>query len=185
MNKKLLLSLLLLIIATYITNAQSISKQVIGSGGVAISNGTHSINFTIGESIVGEIQTGETIHQGFWAAVSEENTLGIENHSVLAEEIAIFPNPASNFIQISYKGNVAKDIKTPEDLSRLSAHLTKLTVEAALNAEIEDHLGYSPHGRKIHPNSNCRNGYSPKTLKGDHGEVEIFTPRDRDSSFSP
>ena len=80
---------------------------------------------------------------------------------------------------------LAKDIKTPEDLSRLSAYLTKLTVEAALNAEIEDHLGYSPHGRKIHPNSNCRNGYSPKTLKGDHGEVEIFTPRDRDSSFSP
>ncbi|MEH6631803.1 MAG: IS256 family transposase, partial [Halopseudomonas aestusnigri] len=31
---------------------------------------------------------------------------------------------------------LAKDIKTPEDLSRLSAHLTKLTVEAALNAEI-------------------------------------------------
>lgn len=80
---------------------------------------------------------------------------------------------------------LAKDIKTPEDLSRLSAHLTKLTVEAALNAEIEDHLGYSPHGRKAHPTGNCRNGYSAKTLKGDHGEVEILTPRDRDSSFSP
>ncbi len=36
---------------------------------------------------------------------------------------------------------LAKDIKTPEDLSTFSAHLTKLTVEAALNAELEDHLG--------------------------------------------
>ena len=31
---------------------------------------------------------------------------------------------------------LAKDIKTPEDLSSLSAMLTKLTVEAALKAEM-------------------------------------------------
>ena len=35
---------------------------------------------------------------------------------------------------------LAKDIKTPEDLSALSAQLTKITVEAALNAEMEEHL---------------------------------------------
>lgn len=38
---------------------------------------------------------------------------------------------------------LAKDIKTPEDMSTLSDQLTKLTVEAALNAEMADHLGYS------------------------------------------
>ncbi len=37
---------------------------------------------------------------------------------------------------------LAKDVKTPEDLSALSAQLTKLTVEAALNGEMEHHLGY-------------------------------------------
>ena len=39
---------------------------------------------------------------------------------------------------------IAKDLKTPEDLSALSAQLTKITVEAALNAELEHHLGYIP-----------------------------------------
>jgi transposase-like protein len=36
---------------------------------------------------------------------------------------------------------LAKDLKTPEDLSALSAQLTKITVEAALKAEMETHLG--------------------------------------------
>ena len=40
---------------------------------------------------------------------------------------------------------LAKDIKTGEDLSALSSQLVKLTVEAALGAEMEEHLGYSPH----------------------------------------
>ena len=37
---------------------------------------------------------------------------------------------------------LAKDIKSGKDLSALfSTRLVKLTVETALNAEIEDHLG--------------------------------------------
>lgn len=80
---------------------------------------------------------------------------------------------------------LAKGIKTGEDLSALSAELTKLTVEAALNAELEEHLGYSPHALKGHKSGNSRNGSSPKTLKGTHGEIVIDTPRDRTSTFEP
>ena len=80
---------------------------------------------------------------------------------------------------------LAKDIKTPEDLSALSAQLTKLTVEAALNGEMEHHLGYSKHEATGRNGSNSRNGYSSKRLKGDHGEIELQTPRDRHSSFEP
>jgi len=80
---------------------------------------------------------------------------------------------------------LAKDVKTPEDLSALSAQLTKITVEAALGAEMEAHLGYSPHEITGRKNKNSRNGYSSKTLKGDHGEVSIDTPRDRNGSFEP
>lgn len=43
---------------------------------------------------------------------------------------------------------IAKDLKTPEDLSALSAQLTKVTVESALNAELEHHWGYTSHDRK-------------------------------------
>jgi transposase-like protein len=80
---------------------------------------------------------------------------------------------------------LAKDIKTEKDLNALSAELLKMTVEAALGAEMEEHLGYAKHDPKGRGSGNSRNGSTPKRLKGDHGEIEIETPRDRDSSFEP
>jgi len=80
---------------------------------------------------------------------------------------------------------LAKDIKTEKDLNALSAELLKLTVETALSAEMEEHLGYAKHEAKGRGSGNSRNGSTPKRLKGDHGEIEIHTPRDRDSSFEP
>lgn len=80
---------------------------------------------------------------------------------------------------------LAKGIKTEADLGELSKQLVKLTVETALNAELEDHLGYSKHDREGRNSGNSRNGYSSKTLKGQHGEVVINTPRDRNGEFEP
>lgn len=77
----------------------------------------------------------------------------------------------------------AKGIKTQEDLADFQKMLTKVTVEAALNAELDDHLGYEKHQSNDNPNS--RNGRSRKTVITDHGEVDIETPRDRDGSFPP
>jgi transposase-like protein len=94
----------------------------------------------------------------------------------------------SNIDQAKLKAmaaELAKDIKTQADLASLSSMLLKMTVEAALGAEMEHHLGYSKHDLENKQTSNSRNGYSSKTLKGDHGEVEIDVPRDRDSSFEP
>ena len=80
---------------------------------------------------------------------------------------------------------LAKGIKTPEDLTALSAHLTKLTVEAALTGELDFHLGYGKHDLSGHGSGNSRNGYSTKKLLGNHGEIEINTPRDRNAEFEP
>lgn len=78
---------------------------------------------------------------------------------------------------------LAKNVKTQEDLSNLSSMLVKMTVEAALSAEMEQHLGFAKN-EPTH-SSNSRNGHSKKTLKGDHGQVEISVPRDRESRFEP
>ena len=92
-----------------------------------------------------------------------------------------------NYIELEKMAkSLAKSIKTEDDLSALSAlsaQLTKLTVEAALGAEMEEHLGYvkNQQTNKL----NARNGYTKKLVKGSHGEIEISTPRDRDSSFEP
>ncbi len=72
---------------------------------------------------------------------------------------------------------LAKDLKTPQDLSDLSAQLTKMTVEAALNAEMDYFLDKEE--------GNSRNGYNRKQLKGDHGQFELNTPRGRQSKFEP
>ncbi|MDH5510975.1 MAG: hypothetical protein OEZ32_11575, partial [Nitrospinota bacterium] len=40
---------------------------------------------------------------------------------------------------------LARDIKSEKDLSDLSREIVKMTVEAALGAEMEEHLGYTKH----------------------------------------
>ena len=80
---------------------------------------------------------------------------------------------------------VGRQFKSEQDLADFSRLLKKMAVEAALDAELVDHLGYAKHEVQGHGTGNSRNGYSPKTLKGDHGEVEIATPRDRNSTFEP
>ena len=80
---------------------------------------------------------------------------------------------------------LAKDVKSEKDLSELSRRLVKLTVETALNAEIENHLGYSKNSPDGRNSGNNRNGYTSKTLKGDFGQVKMQTPRDRKGTFEP
>ena len=77
----------------------------------------------------------------------------------------------------------AKHIKSESDLTEFSQMLKKVTVEAALNAELEAHLGYSKHEQSH--NTNSRNGYSTKRIKTDDGEFDLNTPRDRDNTFDP
>ena len=66
----------------------------------------------------------------------------------------------------------------------LTAQLIKVTVEAALSAELGHHLRYTHCEYKGHHTGNSRNGYS-STLKGDYGLIEIETLRDPNASFDP
>jgi putative transposase len=80
---------------------------------------------------------------------------------------------------------LAKPIKSEQDLAALSRRLLKLTVEQALNVELEEHLGYPNHAREGRGSGNSRNGHARKTLKGAMGEVDIQTPRDRQGEIEP
>jgi len=80
------------------------------------------------------------------------------------------------------------DYKKPEDIigeNGLLKELTKAILERALEAEMTDHLGYEKHDPVGHHRGNTRNGKGQKTLKGDFGELELETPRDRQASFDP
>ncbi|MBK9386660.1 MAG: IS256 family transposase [Planctomycetes bacterium] len=78
--------------------------------------------------------------------------------------------------------------KKPEDLTGESGILKQLTarlIERAMQAEMTEHLGYEKHAPEGRGAPNSRNGTRAKTLRTDHGELEIEVPRDRASSFEP
>ncbi len=83
----------------------------------------------------------------------------------------------------AFAREAAKSIKTESDLDDFRKMLTKVTVETALNAELDEHLGYQKHQSRT--SSNSRNGYSGKSIITDDGEVDIDVPRDREASFEP
>lgn len=78
-----------------------------------------------------------------------------------------------------------KQGRRPEDVHGLLKQITKVLVERAMQGEMTEHLGYEKHDPEGNNSGNSRNGVTRKTLKGDFGEVEIETPRDRAGEFEP
>ena len=81
--------------------------------------------------------------------------------------------------------DLLKNGRSPEDINGLLKQLTKAVLERALQGEMTEHLGYAKHDPSGNNSGNSRNGVSRKTLKGEFGEVELETPRDRKGEFEP
>jgi transposase-like protein len=71
------------------------------------------------------------------------------------------------------------------DSKSLFQSLVQQSLEAFLELEMEEHLGYSRHAAAGRGSGNSRNGHTSKTVRGDFGELEIETPRDRNGTFDP
>jgi putative transposase len=63
--------------------------------------------------------------------------------------------------------------------------LVRQVLQAGLEVEMTDHLGYQPHAPEGRGSGNSRNGHYPKTVTTEIGEVELRVPRDRNSTFEP
>jgi putative transposase len=63
--------------------------------------------------------------------------------------------------------------------------LVKRVLEAGLQAELTDHLGYEKYDRAGYGSGNSRNGSTTKRLGSEIGDLELATPRDRNGSFEP
>lgn len=77
---------------------------------------------------------------------------------------------------------------SPDDVlgeSGLLKRLTKKVAERALEAEMEEHLGYAKHEAAGKNTGNSRNGKSHKSVRSVHGEIALEVPRDRNGSFEP
>jgi putative transposase len=63
--------------------------------------------------------------------------------------------------------------------------LIRQVLQAGLNAELTEHLGYEAHAVDGRRTGNSRNGSYPKTVTTEIGQVTLEVPRDRNGSFEP
>lgn len=62
--------------------------------------------------------------------------------------------------------------------------LVKAVLERGMAAELTDHLGYAKGDRSGRGSGNSRNGFTPKTVATEVGDVTVDAPRDRNASFA-
>jgi transposase-like protein len=80
---------------------------------------------------------------------------------------------------------LAKECRTVDDIQEAIRVLFKDTVEAVLNAEMDEHLGYSKHSVEGNNSGNSRNGVNKKDIQTNYGVTELAVPRDRKGEFEP
>ncbi len=87
------------------------------------------------------------------------------------------------------KSNIIKqllqeyDIETPQDIEAALRELLGGTIQNMLESEIVEQMEQAELEDPTY--SDSRNGYKPKTLKSNYGEVPIQVPQDRNSDFEP
>ena len=63
--------------------------------------------------------------------------------------------------------------------------LVRSVLERGLSTEGSEHLGYEKGDPAGRGSSNSRNGFTPKTVASEVGDVPLAVPRDRQGSFEP
>lgn len=77
------------------------------------------------------------------------------------------------------------NVESMEDIQNLFKETIATFMEAGLEAELDDTLGYDRYDYKNKQTDNSRNGHSQKTLRTSFGDVEVDIPRDRKGEFDP
>ena len=75
--------------------------------------------------------------------------------------------------------------KDAQDVQDMLKDLLGETLQGMLEAEMDDHLGYSKYDYKNKETDDSRNGYSPKTVTSSIGTIDLDIPRDRKGDFKP
>lgn len=85
--------------------------------------------------------------------------------------------------QIDFHGMTAEELAGENGLLK---KLTSRFYSKALDAEMDEHLGYKKNDNAGDNSSNSRNGYTTKTVITDNNDtIEVQVPRDRNSTFEP
>lgn len=75
--------------------------------------------------------------------------------------------------------------ESANDVLQALKTMFKDVLQEALEAEMDEALGYGKYDTSEKMGANSRNGYSKKTIKSELGPIELNIPRDRNSDFEP
>lgn len=78
-----------------------------------------------------------------------------------------------------------RGIKDLAGVHTLVKELTSDFIQEAMDAELEEKLGYSKYDYKNKQTDNSRNGSYKKTVTSSQGEIELEVPRDRNGEYEP
>jgi len=136
---------IIIILLSSFSYSQTISKQVIGTGGNNYSNSNFKLSYTIGEPVVGVMTGGgNQLGNGYYPALNLQ-VLSIEDNT-LDLQLIVFPNPTSQLLYVThpdinsfainivdlngkliYSGAINKD--EPKDVSNYTQGIYLVTVE--------------------------------------------------------
>lgn len=88
---------------------QSVSNQVVAVAGFSGTNGGHLLDFTVGELAVTTVGSGpHQVTQGFHQTYTE--TVSLQEAGDVTLHIRVFPNPATEYVNIALTGEKTMDI---------------------------------------------------------------------------
>lgn len=130
-------NLVIILLVTTIGYSQSISKQVIGSAGLSVSQ----LSWTTGEAVVGLMQSSTSqLGNGYHDAKSLV-ALGIEDYS-LDVQLKVYPNPTAQLLYVSHPEQTTFSIRIV-DLNGRQVYLGSINTTSPLD------LGQYPQGMYV------------------------------------
>jgi len=97
-----IISLILFFIASVTFSQVAVKKSSIDSGGASVTNGSTNVVYSVGEVAVQETTIGNiSISEGFIYKLAASQATGLDDFAPLTG-ITIFPNPATNFVNIKF-----------------------------------------------------------------------------------
>jgi putative transposase len=111
----------------------------------------------------------------------------VTNGGTTGKDVGLSPSPARETVDRMVEAGFLDGLMAQVDEGSLQLtgeggflpELVKRVLEAGLQAELSGHLGYEKHDREGHGSGNSRNGFTPKRLGTEIGDVYLATPRDR------
>src|SRR4030095_8950615 len=100
------ITLVIVFFSLFNCSAQSISPSVINTGGGSFQSGYYQFEWSIGElALVGEMNSSNNylvITNGFIQPFIQYPATNNTNNVFVNDEIKVFPNPASSYVEINF-----------------------------------------------------------------------------------